>query len=666
MTIKAKIGKTGFLSILLVLSVFLFLNVLLSSFKMELLKLPVTEVIKNNFLTDIKGLIIRSESLKSTLELYRQKQATHVQVKESFMELKRAYKRTEYLLEYLDPELAKQLNGPPIPKVVVERQPYLALNNTVPVFTTYPPQGLQVVEELLFTEELNQQIAGEALSLVFHFEDRVKLFANSLNHQSLTDKQLIESLREQVIRAITLGVTGFDIPAAEPDLELTAISLEPVVKVLDLYHEDEGSDLVRSEITKGRELVRRSILYLKEHNDFNQFDRLYFIREFADPAYGALSRLQHLHGNADNKKQDYSEAVNDKAHSLFSKAFLQPAFYAKQDQANLNPELVQLGKFLFFDPVISSNNKRSCASCHNPSMAFADGLSKSLAFDFKGNTRRNSPSLINAVFSTAYFWDSRVQYLQDQVPDVLNQKDELHGTYEDVVEKLNQSREYRRLFKKAFKAKDDKSVSINTINRAIAAYVQSLVAFNSPFDQYMRRETNDYSEAAIRGGNLFMGKAGCATCHFAPVFNGTVPPRYQESETEVLGVPATADFKNPILDPDSGRAGVIPAEAFLHSFKTPTVRNAALTAPYMHNGAISTLEEVVEFYELGGGAGIGLEVPNQTLPSDQLELSEEEKQDLVIFIKSLSDTSSTTSMPEQLPSFPKGSPLNERKVGGEY
>lgn len=325
-----------------------------------------------------------------------------------------------------------------------------------------------------------------------------------------------------------------------------------------------------------------------------------------------------------------------------------------------------LGKVLFFDPVLSSNNQRSCASCHAPSKAFTDGQVRSLAFDAKGKTLRNSPTLLNAVYSTAYFWDGRAQYLQDQVPDVVNKADELHGNYEQVTEKLQQSAEYRQLFKRAFKGQPESSVSTNTINRAIAAYVQSLVALNSPFDHYMRRQTNKYSEAAIRGANLFMGKAGCATCHFAPAFNGTVPPRFLESETEVLGVPATADLTNTTLDADAGRGGVIGAAAFQHSFKTPTVRNAALTAPYMHNGVFSTLGEVVGFYDAGGGAGIGLTVPNQTLPSSPLNLTDEEKQDLVAFMNSLTDTTATTSVPKRLPSFPKGSELNKRIVGGQY
>lgn len=663
---KNHLHKTGFLPVLLVLSVLLFLYVLLSAFKNEANQPKLTEVIKEEFLQDVNNLIIRSKSIKRTLVRLEQEQATMEQVQEDFYQLKEAYKRTEYLLEYLDPELAKSLNGAPIPRVVVEHQPYLTLNFQEPTFVSFPPEGLQVLEEMLFAEEPGRDLPDEALRLVFGLEEKLIFFRNSLHYQSFTDKQVFESLREQLLRAMTMGITGFDTPAADQNLALAAISLEPVLNALQHYRKEYQSEPLQKELAKSNRLTRAAIDALQQNNDFDSFDRLNFIRELADPAYGSLTRIQHLLLKTERQNPDPSQPVNDHSPSLFDSVFLQPGYYAKQDRARPAPELIQLGKILFFDPLLSANNKRSCASCHDPARAFTDGRARSLAFDFEGSTQRNSPTLLNAVFSTAYFWDSRVQYLQDQIPDVLNKEDELHGTYEEVVEKLAQSREYRQLFKKAFKEEGEGGLSINTINRAIAAYVQSLVALDSPFDRYMRQETDEYNKPAIRGFNLFMGKAACGTCHFAPVFNGTVPPRFLESETEVLGVPATADFQLPTTDADSGRAGVIAAEAFLQSFKTPTVRNVALTAPYMHNGALSTLEEVIEFYDLGGGAGIGLEVPNQTLPATPLNLTETEKQDLVIFLETLTDTTGTTSTPDRLPSFPSGSPLNKRKMGGEY
>jgi cytochrome c peroxidase len=167
-----------------------------------------------------------------------------------------------------------------------------------------------------------------------------------------------------------------------------------------------------------------------------------------------------------------------------------------------------------------------------------------------------------------------------------------------------------------------------------------------------------------------MGKAACGTCHFAPTFNGTVPPGYSESESEVLGVPSVNTTDNPPIDPDLGRLGNRhprdEAEIYRHSFKTVTVRNVTLTAPYMHNGVYNTLEEVVDFYNRGGGAGMGMDLPFQTLPFSELNLNEGEVADLVAFMETLTDTTGMTKMPAVLPKFEDNEEWNTRKIGGEY
>ena len=124
-----------------------------------------------------------------------------------------------------------------------------------------------------------------------------------------------------------------------------------------------------------------------------------------------------------------------------------------------------------------------------------------------------------------------------------------------------------------------------------------------------------------------MGKAKCATCHFVPLFNGSIPPSYLETESEIIGVPIRPDTANATLDTDMGKFHTFNRELHKNAFKTPTVRNASLTAPYMHNGAYKTLEEVIDFYNRGGGTGIGIELFNQTLPPDPLHLSKKEKED---------------------------------------
>ena len=138
-----------------------------------------------------------------------------------------------------------------------------------------------------------------------------------------------------------------------------------------------------------------------------------------------------------------------------------------------------------------------------------------------------------------------------------------------------------------------------------------------------------------KGFNLFSGKAKCATCHFIPLFNGLVPPEFVETETEVLGVPETTDKTKPRLDPDLGKYNTSKSVIHKHSFKTPTVRNIELTAPYMHNGVFNSLEEVLDFYNDGGGQGLKIAPENQTLPPDKLNLTKKEMQDIIAFMKSL-------------------------------
>jgi cytochrome c peroxidase len=143
----------------------------------------------------------------------------------------------------------------------------------------------------------------------------------------------------------------------------------------------------------------------------------------------------------------------------------------------------------------------------------------------------------------------------------------------------------------------------------------------------------------INGFNLFMGKAKCGTCHFMPLFSGAKPPRYYYMESEVIGVPSTVKKINAKLDADSGRYLSTRYPIHQFSFKTSTLRNIALTAPYMHNGVFKTLEEVVDFYNEGGGKGLHIAPPNQSLPFDKLNLTPQEKKDIISFMKTLTDTS---------------------------
>ena len=138
-----------------------------------------------------------------------------------------------------------------------------------------------------------------------------------------------------------------------------------------------------------------------------------------------------------------------------------------------------------------------------------------------------------------------------------------------------------------------------------------------------------------------MGKGKCGTCHYLPLFNGLIPPEFNETESEVLGVPQTKDTINAKLDPDEGKYNFTRSVVHRHSFKTPTLRNIELTAPYMHNGVYNTLEEVLTFYNNGGGAGLHIAPEYQTLPADKLNLTKKEISDIISFMKTLTDIGSS-------------------------
>ncbi len=207
-----------------------------------------------------------------------------------------------------------------------------------------------------------------------------------------------------------------------------------------------------------------------------------------------------------------------------------------------------------------------------------------------------------------------------------------------VIEyRLQNNSSYPQDFSKAFPGKKDSPVVIDQVAMAIATFIRTLSPMNSPFDRYIAGDQRAMTQDQIHGFNLFMGKAQCGTCHFAPLFNGLRPPLYDLTEYEALGVPAADDLHSPRQDGDSGRFGVYPIPFYQQAFKTPTLRNVAVTAPYMHNGSMRSLEKVMEFYNKGGGRGLGLTTPQQTLPAEPLHLSAKEIQQIILFLHALTD-----------------------------
>jgi cytochrome c peroxidase len=564
------------------------------------------QLVKQAFMQDINGLDSAVSQLQGAI---RTRQSAGA-VQAAFLRARLAYKRVEFIAAYYSPETTRALNGPNIPDVDDD----LRVN---------APEGFQVLEELIFPapDSANRAEMVHQAAILRSNVHRLRTISET---NELTDSHVFDAMRLEVFRIISLGITGFDSPIAFSSLPESVAALESMQEQLGHYSLTETDAALAGKLTKA---FGQAISTLQSARNFDSFDRLTFIDQQANVLSGLLL-------DAQNALQipvfTENRLLSPSARTLTDTGIFDASYFVDFAEQRSTPDRVALGKKLFFNPVLSGDANRTCASCHQPERAFTDGEPTSLAIGTNGSRiDRNAPTLLNSAFQAVQFADSRVVFLEDQASDVIRNRQEMHGSLPDAVKALQQDAEYRTLFARSYK----EGVTERTLKNAIASYIRSLTTLDSRVDQYFRGQLSELTADEKRGFNLFMGKGKCATCHFFPLFNGTVPPAYQETESEVLGVPATADGKQ--VDSDVGKFVLTKREPHRHTFKTPTLRNVAKTAPYMHNGVYKTLEEVVDFYNKGGGNGLGFNLPNQTLPFDKLDLTQPEKSALVAFMKAL-------------------------------
>ncbi|MBC8767778.1 cytochrome-c peroxidase [Arenibacter sp. BSSL-BM3] len=539
------------------------------------------------------------------------------------------YKEIEFIFDYYQTFYnGTYINGAPLPKV----SEYFEAEKVI------PPGGLQALDEAVYDSASIENLQHIKV-LANGLKERVDFISKIHLPVHLKSSQIIECIRSGIVRIFTLGLTGYDTPGSVNGLKESVVSWQSM-EITFLYFEAGLSPEAKSQFEAIKKYFTKGKRILNANTHFNDFDRLAFLKEVVNPLYATLLEFQNANRIALEPYKKHAQ--NYKAKNLFDIDFLNTDFYSELVYLPLdNPKTIALGELLFQDPQLSRDNVMACISCHNPNKGFSDGLPKSVSNQKGVFTTRNAPTLMDAGYSTRYFWDMRAFDLEKQVVHVIDNDLEFNTDFNAIIAKLNKNALYNKLFKEAYGGIAKEDINQRSISNAIAAYVNSLKSFNSPFDKYVRNETKEYPENAKRGFNLFMGKAACGSCHFAPVFNGTIPPFYLESESEVLGITQGFDSIAPKLDTDMGRMGnglKMDNHPFLkNSFKTVTVRNIALTAPYMHNGLFATLEDVLAFYNLGGGAGMGLEVENQTLPDAPLNLSQQEIEDIIAFMETLSD-----------------------------
>ena len=272
-----------------------------------------------------------------------------------------------------------------------------------------------------------------------------------------------------------------------------------------------------------------------------------------------------------------------------------------------------LGRLLYFDTRLSADGTVSCGTCHKPELAFTDGLAVPIGIRGQKGTR-NSPTVLNRAYSLAQFWDGRALTLEAQVLGPMSNPVEMGNTHAAVVKTLKAVSGYRALFARAFGSDD---ITIDRAAKAIATFERTIQSGNAPYDRYKAGNPNAMTPQQIHGMKIFIDKAKCDQCHEGINFTS--------NSYANLGI----GMDKP--KPDLGRYAVTKDPKDWGAFKTPTLREVEHTAPYMHDGSLKTLEEVVDFYDKGGR-------PNKNLDEKmkKLNLTAVEKKDLVEFLKALS------------------------------
>ncbi len=279
-----------------------------------------------------------------------------------------------------------------------------------------------------------------------------------------------------------------------------------------------------------------------------------------------------------------------------------------------------LGEMLFFDPMLSGSRTRSCASCHNPSLSWGDGLAHAVGEDPSGMALR-SPTLIDAAFSEPLGWDGKFKDLESVAFGPITNLANMNLPERELIARLSATAGYVDAFARAF---GDGAITRPRIELALATYERTIVAGEAPFDRWIMGDNAAIGAAAKRGFQLFNGKAHCSECHSGPSFT--------DGSFQDIGTAKGDDIGRGVFFPKS--------EKLRYAFKTPTLRDVARRAPYMHDGSVPTLQAVIDLYDKGG-----IDRPSRSPLIKPLSLTVDEKADLIAFLQTLTASSPTARVP---------------------
>lgn len=277
----------------------------------------------------------------------------------------------------------------------------------------------------------------------------------------------------------------------------------------------------------------------------------------------------------------------------------------------LTSQKVALGERLFFDPILSRDQSVACSTCHLTDLAFTDGLPLSKGIDGRVGIR-NSPTLVNIAYQRLLFWDGGALTLENQVFAPLQDHNEMDAELDNVLERLNNDSDYREAFEKAF----GEEATLRSLTQALASFQRTIRSGGSSYDEYLEGKEDGLNKSQLRGLDLFENKARCNTCH-----NGFLLTNQSFENNGLM-----------VLNADSGRARVTLNSEDFGTFRVPSLRNVAVTAPYMHDGRFASLEDVIAHYNHGGS-----DTRNRHEAIKPLKLSDQEQADLVAFLNALTD-----------------------------
>ncbi len=510
------------------------------------------------------------------------------------------------------------------------------------------PRGFQLLEPMVFADHARAgREQDQFVTEVDHMRLAVSRFRPNLPFIVPTDADLAKVARFELARVSTLGIAGFDVAASGDAIRESADAVDGIAATLCTAARPDSAA-----VTAMRHLADA----LRAQPDFDSFDRYTFVRDQARPAFDAIASFAKRSASTARPGPPRVRLLwPDSIANVYDvRHFDVLANAPSGSPANVTDvptfqAWTALGRELFFDPRLSGDETRSCATCHVPERGFTDGRPRALLRPGAQHPSRHTPSLIGAAFQPFQFADERAGTIEGQVEMVITNPAEMGGSMDSVVARLGRDPQVREAFaavtaKGSPRLPSPVPLTSVTVRAAIASYIRTLTGVNSAFDRAMRGE-GELDPAARRGFNLFMGRAACGTCHFAPLFNGAIPPWFVDDDPEVTGVPATQSTGRPVIDQDSGRGAIDTRSGLVHAFKTPSVRAAALGGPYMHNGVFATLDALLDFYDRGGGVGAGNVLPNQTLSPTPLHLTTTDRADLAAFLRALVDTAGLTLRP---------------------